>query len=226
MGVMLAALDVSGQVARLVDFGFLPGQPAYSLFSIDPSVGTYSPIVSAVTTSGMYGGGQALDSIGQRFFFLKPDTSELVTVNLQNQQITHVTVPICCAFLQYDIVSGRLLAFGSLPGQPGFSVFSISPTTGAYTPIVSAVTTSGMYGGGQALDPSGQRFFFLKPDTSELVTVDLQTHQVSSVTEPTCCGFLSFDFGTLPVAVPVGSPENMILLAVLLLTIGIVALRK
>ncbi len=223
---MLAALDVSGQAARLVDFGFLAGQPGFSLFSIDPSVGTQSPIVSTVTTSGMYGGGQALDPVRQRFFFLKQDTSELVTVDLQTQQTTHVAVPACCGFLQYDIVSGRLLDFGFLPGQPGFSVFSISPTTGAYTPIVNTVTTSGMYGGGQALDSVGQRFFFIKQDTSELVTVDLQTHQVSSVVQPTCCGFLSFDFGTLPIAVPVGSPENMILLAVLLLAIGIFALRK
>src|SRR5260221_434653 len=137
-----------------------------------------------------------------------------------------LAVGVMLAALDVAGQAARLVDFGFLAGQPGFSLFSIDPSVGTQSPIVSTVTTSGMYGGGQALDPVRQRFFFLKQDTSELVTVDLQTHQVSSVVQPTCCGFLSFDFGTLPIAVPVGSPENMILLAVLLLAIGIFALRK
>src|SRR5260221_1160295 len=129
VGVMLAALDVAGQAARLVDFGFLAGQPGFSLFSIDPSVGTQSPIVSTVTTSGMYGGGQALDPVRQRFFFLKQDTSELVTVDLQTHQVTHVAVPACCGFLRYDIGSRRLPEPGVLPGQTVLLAFLILPTS-------------------------------------------------------------------------------------------------
>jgi Fe2+ transport system protein FeoA len=214
-------LEYDSVRGRLLDLGWLPGQTVFSIFSVDPDTGHYTPIVSPLPPAAISNNSVTYDPISDRFFFLDQSTSELLTVSLQTGLVSRVSVPTCCGLLKYDVVGRRLLDLGFLPGQAVFSVFSINPATGAYTPIVGPIPAT-VASSQLAYDASGQRLFFWDSERFELFTVNLQNAQVSHVSVPACCGSLVFD----PlIDVPTLGNAGLIALALTLIAIALISIR-
>jgi hypothetical protein len=207
--LVMGVKPLAGQV--LYGFGFLPGETAWSVFSINPSTGAFTPVVPvgsvAVNTS-------TFDPVGKRLFFLSPP-STLYTVSLTSGAISTATVGNCCAVLEFDSLAGVLYGFGVLPGETAWSVFSINPSTGAFTPVVpvgSVVVNTSTF------DPVGKRLFFLSPP-STLYTVSLTSGAISTATVGNCCAILFVGAGT-SAAVPALQPLAALVLLGLLGFVG------
>ncbi len=76
-------------------------------------------------------------------------------------------------------------------------MFSIDPSTGAYTPVFPAAVPEGpsFAADSQAYDPVGKRWFFLAGGFTppELYTVNLASNTVAHVPLASCCGRLQYD---------------------------------
>jgi hypothetical protein len=113
-------------------------------------------------------------------------------------------------------LAGQVLyGFGFLPGETAWSVFSINPSTGAFTPVVpvgSVVVNTSTF------DPVGKRLFFLSPP-STLYTVSLTSGAISTATVGNCCAILFVGAGT-SAAVPALQPLAALVLLGLLGFVG------
>jgi 6-phosphogluconolactonase (cycloisomerase 2 family) len=215
--LVMGAHPAVGQT--LYGFGFLGGQTTFAVFTIDPVTGAFTPVVPFVPTgSGVANNSVALDPVGRRLFFVTPDGT-LNTVNLTTGVTTQATMPNCCAFLQFDAGRGILYGFGFLAGQTTFSVFTIDPATGAFTAVVPFVPVgSGVASNSVALDPAGQRLFFMSPD-GILNTVNLTTGVTTQATMPNCCAFLLVSAQT-SANIPLLGPTALLCLLVALSLVG------
>jgi uncharacterized protein DUF6923 len=153
--------------------------------SIDPPLGSGSGVTS-------------VDRAGNRLFLLGTTGVEadqrVWTIDLQTGTvITNPSLPgsASAAFLALEWDEGEGALFGLRnPGDGGKQLARIDPATGAITPIGSSIHPSpvglGVSGGVNALDASGNRFFFvglrLDDFVSRLYVVDTAT---GAFTEPT-----------------------------------------
>jgi hypothetical protein len=157
LGVRRVAADNGRQLAYLsppTGAVFAPGP------SIDPPLGSGSGVT-------------ALDRLGDRLFFLGTTGAEtdqrVWTINIQfGTVIANPSLPGSATApffaLEWDAAEGALYGLRN-PGDGGKQLARIDPATGAITPIGSSIHPSpvglGISGGVNALDASGNRFFFV-----------------------------------------------------------------
>jgi outer membrane protein assembly factor BamB len=162
-----------------------PGDSGAQVVMLDPATAAITPVSASLSAPlGMSSGVAAIDSDGDRFFFIATPNSEtdarVFTVDLNGGAlVTSPTIPgSASAFfmgLEYDEDEDVLYGARN-PGDGGRQVVSVDPTTGAVTAISASIfppfsSSSGIV----ALDAGGNRFFLIGTalgDTdSRLVTV-------------------------------------------------------
>jgi len=162
------------------------GSGSDDLRTIDPATGT-AATVGALLPSGMHSYNSALDTPGDRYFYVTSAGLHVADSTTGALIATHALAPNV-AGLEYDPASGLLyvVALGMGPGTFGNSALvldgsgandfvSIDPGTGTVT-VLSSTLPSGLRNFGAALDSAGGRYFYLT--ASELHVVDLATGAV------------------------------------------------
>src|SRR5436190_296769 len=178
-----------------------PGDGGRQLVSIDPATAVATPISASISPPlGVPGGVTALDAAGHRFFFIGTPSAEFVhrvyTVNtVTGAVISNPTVGPATSILglEYDAAEGVLYALRN-PGDAGKQLVRLDPATGAATAVsVSIAPPLGIPGGVNALDPAGNRFFFIGVPSAEsdyrIYTIDTATGAVPG--NPTITGSAS-----------------------------------
>ena len=118
-------------------------------------------------------------------------------------------------------VTRQLIAFTA--ANPAAQVFKIDPASGSEALIATLPGTAAL-NQARALDPASRRFFVLQP-TSQLVSTNIDTGQVTAVSVANTIEIL--EFGSVPVnleAVPLTS-EFLLALAFCLAMVGTLSLR-
>lgn len=171
-----------------------PGDSGAQIVILDPATAAITPVSASISAPlGMSSGVAAIDSDGDRFFFIATPNSDtdarIFTVDLNGGAL--VTSPMisgsASAFfmgLEYDEDEDVLYGARN-PGDGGRQVVSVNPATGTVTPISASIfppfsSSSGIV----ALDAGGNRFFLIgtaSSDTdSRLVTLDTATGAILS----------------------------------------------
>jgi|SRR5215212_813217 len=167
-----------------------PTDAGKQLVTYDPVTGIATAVSASIAPPlGMPGGVSALDAAGQRFFFIGTPGAEtgqrIYTVStatgavLGNPTIDPATSVLG---LEYDAAEGVLYALRN-PGDGGKQLVRLDPATGAATAVSASIAPPlGIPGGTNALDASGNRFFFIGVPSAEtdfhIYTVDTATGAV------------------------------------------------
>lgn len=162
------------------------GSGSDDLRAIDSASGSVTT-VGSLLPSGMHSYNSALDTPGNRYFYVTSTGLHVVDSVTGGLIATHALAQNV-AGLEYDPASGLLyaVALGMGPGTFGNSALvldgsgvndfvSIDPATGVVV-VLSSTLPSGIRNFGAALDSAGGRYFYLT--AAELHVVDLATGAV------------------------------------------------
>lgn len=167
------------------------GGAGKQLVTLNPATAAVTPVSAATPTLAMSSGNTALDSIGNRFFFVA--TPAATTIQSVYTIDSHTGATLSSATLvgsdtapvldlQYD--DGENVLFASRnPGDAGRQVVRLNPSTGAITPVSASISPPlGTSSGVTALDAAGDRFFLIGTPATDwrLYTVSTATGAVLS----------------------------------------------
>lgn len=195
-----------------------PGDGGMQVVTLDPPTAAITAVSASISPALFLSSGvSAIDSDGDRFFFMATHASEtdarLFTVDLNTGAV--LSSPLLAGSasmffmgLEYDEAEDVLYGARN-PGDGGRHVVSVDVTTGAVTPISASIfppfsSSSGIV----ALDAAGNRFFLIgtaSADTdSRIVTVDTATGALLS--SPLIAGSAFAFFQDLAYAAPAAPP--------------------
>jgi len=197
-----------------------PGDGGKQIVTYDPATGIATPISASISPPlGVPGGVTALDAAGNRFFFIGTPAAEFVhriyTVDtVTGAVLGNPTVDPATSILglEWDAAEGVLYAQRN-PGDGGKQLVRLDPATGAATVVSASISPPlGVPGGVNALDASGNRFFFIGVPSAEsdyrIYTVDTSTGAVP--TSPSITGSASQFFVGLAYSVEEPPPPGPI----------------
>jgi hypothetical protein len=154
-----------------------PGGGGRQLVTLDPVSGAMTALGTGISTPLPGASGvAALDSAGQRFFFVATPEGESDSrlysfststgATLSSPVITGSATAFINA-LAYDETAGQLFALRN-PGGGGRQLVTLDPATATVTPVGTGITTSLPSASGvSALDSAGQQLFFVASPPGE-----------------------------------------------------------
>jgi hypothetical protein len=154
------------------------GDPARTIFALDPATGTSTPLL-ATNVPSLLSPSSAFDPVTRRYFFegTTGPNDQVITANLNTNTVTSVNVSQSFTFFGYDPATGRLI--GTVSAAPSVTVASLDPVTGLVTTLfASGVTTAAA--GSATYDPIGRVFYFID-GSNNLVEMNLNTSKTAIV---------------------------------------------
>ena len=204
---------------QLIGLAYLPGEHTMTVSVVDPATSRLTPLVP----TGAVAGASAFDPVGRHIFFASGSQNgppyAINVVDIANRTVSQPVPFPCCPNLIWDPAARRLLGLSFFNNQLPLTVVSIDPSTGSQTPLLST-PAGGVAQGWRTIDPVTGRVFFSDPFAQTLVTVNLQSGQVTQSLLAPCCPALGWMAVAATVPVPALDASGLAALGFALAILG------
>ena len=190
----------------MIGLAFNPQSQAYEVISVNPTTGSITSLIRALSGVQYLGSGEA--AAGNDIYFTggaivtDPMTGvggfgpeSLFTADISTGALTSVPVPQGFALNSVDSTTGKVIGLAFNPQSQAYEVISVNPTTGSVTSLIRALSGVQYLGSGEAA--AGNDIYFTggaivtDPMTGvggfgpeSLFTADISTGALTSVPVP------------------------------------------